>query len=212
MISIRRVSLGGGYRYLMQLGGGRRRSTPTAGGPAAYYAASGTPPGASSAPASPTSTAGEASRRGARSPRSTSTGCSSSWPTRSAASRSAGPRRHRRGGVPVAGFDLTFSPCKSVCVAWALADEATKAVIYDCHHRAVETVLSWARGNVFRSRSGKNGVVEEDVTGVVATAFTHLASRADDPQLHDHVVVWNRARSVSDGRWRTLDSGRSSRP
>jgi hypothetical protein len=28
----------------------------------------------------------------------------------------------------------------------------------------------------------------------------------DDPQLHDHLVVWNRARSVSDGKWRTLDS------
>ena len=38
------------------------------------------------------------------------------------------------------------------------------------------------------------------------TAFTHWDSRAGDPQLHDHVVVANRARSVSDGKWRTLDS------
>jgi hypothetical protein len=49
-------------------------------------------------------------------------------------------------------------------------------------------------------------VVQEDVEGVVATAFTHWDSRAGDPQLHDHVVVANRARSVSDGTWRTLDS------
>ena len=41
---------------------------------------------------------------------------------------------------------------------------------------------------------------------MVATAFTHWDSRAGDPQLHDHVVVANRARSVSDGVWRTLDS------
>ena len=27
-----------------------------------------------------------------------------------------------------------------------------------------------------------------------------------NPQLHDHVVVWNRAKSKSDGQWRTLDS------
>ena len=27
-----------------------------------------------------------------------------------------------------------------------------------------------------------------------------------DPQLHDHLVVWNRAKSKSDGQWRTLDS------
>ncbi|MGH9062086.1 MAG: MobF family relaxase, partial [Acidimicrobiales bacterium] len=112
----------------------------------------------------------------------------------------------RPGSVPVAGFDLTFSPSKSVSVAWALADEGTKAVIYACHRQAVSFVLGFAEDEVFRSRSGRAGVVEEDVSGVVATAFTHWTSRADDPQLHDHVVVWNRARSVSGDRWRTLDS------
>ncbi|MGH8996386.1 MAG: MobF family relaxase, partial [Acidimicrobiales bacterium] len=34
----------------------------------------------------------------------------------------------------------------------------------------------------------------------------HYDSRSGDPQLHDHVVVWNRAKSQSDGQWRTLDS------
>ena len=114
-----------------------------------------------------------------------------------------------RGGkfrTPVAGFDLTFSPSKSVSVAWALADRDTKALIYDCHRRAIEVVLAYAEREVFHSRSGTNGVVQEDIEGVVATAFTHFDSRAGDPQLHDHVVVANRARSVSDGTWRTLDS------
>jgi conjugative relaxase-like TrwC/TraI family protein len=117
-----------------------------------------------------------------------------------------GMPRAPRGGVPVAGFDLTCSPAKSVSVAWALADEATTAVIYGCHRRAVEVVLAYAESEVFRSRSGTNGVVEEDVDGVVAVSFTHWASRLDDPQLHDHVLVWARARCTSDGRWRTLDS------
>ncbi len=111
-----------------------------------------------------------------------------------------------RNAVPVAGFDLTFSPPKSVSVAWALADEGTKAVIDACHRSAVSRTLSWAEDHVFHSRSGHAGVVEEDVTGVIAASFTHWSSRADDPQLHDHVVIWNRARSVGDGRWRTLDS------
>ncbi|HLN05009.1 MAG TPA: MobF family relaxase, partial [Acidimicrobiales bacterium] len=103
-------------------------------------------------------------------------------------------------------FDLTFSPSKSVSTAWALADEDTKAVIADCHRQAIDYVLSYAESHVFHSRSGAGGIVEEDVTGVIATSFTHFTSRADDPQLHDHVVVWNRAKSVSDGKWRTLDS------
>ena len=108
--------------------------------------------------------------------------------------------------TPVAGFDLTFSPSKSVSVAWALADRDTKAAIYACHRRAIEVVLSYAEREVFHSRSGTNGVVHEDVEGAVAVAFTHWDSRAGDPQLHGHVVVANRARSRSDGTWRTLDS------
>ncbi|NNN22110.1 MAG: relaxase domain-containing protein [Acidimicrobiales bacterium] len=48
--------------------------------------------------------------------------------------------------------------------------------------------------------------IEEDVTRVIAGEFTCFMSRSDDPQLHDHVVIWNRARSKSDGKWRTLDS------
>jgi conjugative relaxase-like TrwC/TraI family protein len=107
---------------------------------------------------------------------------------------------------PVAGFDLTFSPSKSVSVAWALADRDLKAQIYACHRRAIEVVLTYAEREVFHSRSGTNGVVQEDIEGVVATAFSHWDSRAGDPQLHDHVVVVNRARSVSDRAWRTLDS------
>jgi conjugative relaxase-like TrwC/TraI family protein len=107
---------------------------------------------------------------------------------------------------PVAGFDLTFSLSKSISTAWGLADPATKAAIYDCHRQAIDIVLAYAETEIFHSRSGTDGVVQEDITGVVAAAFTHWDSRAADPQLHDHVVVLNRAQSVSDGRWRTLDS------
>ena len=108
-------------------------------------------------------------------------------------------------GKPVAGFDLTFSPPKSVSVAWALADAETKAIIYRCHQRAIDYVLGYAEREVIHSRSGKNGVLQEDVTGISAASFTHYDSRAGDPQLHDHVIVWNRAKSISDGKWRTLD-------
>ena len=53
---------------------------------------------------------------------------------------------------------------------------------------------------------GKGGVVQEDIRGIVATAFDHWDSRAGDPQLHTHVVVLNRVQAVTDGAWRTLDS------
>jgi conjugative relaxase-like TrwC/TraI family protein len=105
----------------------------------------------------------------------------------------------------VAGFDLTFSVTKSVSAAWAVADAGTQAVIYDAHLRALQYVLAYAERNIVTSRSGKNGVVQEQVRGVVAAAFDHWDSRAGDPHLHTHVVIVNRAQS-DDGQWRTLDS------
>ncbi|MHB8335716.1 MAG: MobF family relaxase [Acidimicrobiales bacterium] len=106
----------------------------------------------------------------------------------------------------VGGFDLTFSPSKSVSTAWALADRETREVIYQCHQAAIAEVLAYAESEVFHTRSGKNGCVEEDIVGVVAASFTHFDSRDGDPQLHDHVVVLNRVQAKDDGAWRTLDS------
>ncbi|MHB1087571.1 MAG: MobF family relaxase [Acidimicrobiales bacterium] len=106
----------------------------------------------------------------------------------------------------VGGFDLTFSPSKSVSTAWALADRETREVIYRCHQAAIEEVLSYAEREVFHTRSGQQGCVEEDIVGVVAASFTHFDSRDGDPQLHDHVVILNRVQAIDDGAWRTLDS------
>ncbi len=58
-------------------------------------------------------------------------------------------------------------------------------------------VLAYAEAEVFRSRSGTNGVVEEDAGGVVAVSFSHWASRADGPQLHDHLLTWAQGRTVA---------------
>jgi conjugative relaxase-like TrwC/TraI family protein len=106
----------------------------------------------------------------------------------------------------VGGFDLTFSPTKSVSTAWALADRETREVIYRCHQLAIAELLTYAEREVFHTRTGQQGCVEEDIVGVVAASFTHFDSRDGDPQLHDHVVVLNRAQAQSDGVWRTLDS------
>jgi conjugative relaxase-like TrwC/TraI family protein len=110
------------------------------------------------------------------------------------------------GAQPVAGFDLTFSVPKSVSVVWALADPDTQEAIHQAHRDAIEVALGWAEEQVFFSRSGHGGTVRERVRGVVATGFDHWDSRAGDPHLHTHVVVANRAQSVSDGKWRSLDS------
>ena len=57
------------------------------------------------------------------------------------ASRATERRRRTSSGPQWPRFDLTFSPSKSVSAAWALADEGTKAVIYECHMRAIDYTL-----------------------------------------------------------------------
>jgi len=246
VISLRRMSLGSGYRYLMEsVAAGDGAPLPSS-NLTRYYATSGTPPGvflgtglaglddgrgiehgsrvteqhlfnllgmcADPVTGQPLgrqpnrahlSVAKRVALRVAAIPADHSPAESSEETARIEAEERAKGGRFR---APVAGFDLTFSPSKSVSVAWALADRDTKAQIYACHRQAIEVVLTYAEREVFHSRSGTNGVVQEDIHGVVATAFSHWDSRAGDPQLHDHVVVANRAQSVSDGVWRTLDS------
>ena len=215
------MTLGSGYRYLMESvaagDGGRHQSQRLAD----YYAATGTPPGVFLGAGLAALDGGAGVEIGSEVSEEhlfnllgmcadPITGQPLGRPPIRSQSSAGGQDTVPSRGItrtPVAGFDLTFSPSKSISTAWALADVDTKATIAACHRRAIEIVLTYAEREVFHSRSGKNGVVQEDVEGVIATAFTHFDSRAGDPQLHDHVVVANRARSVSDGEWRTLDSG-----
>lgn len=109
----------------------------------------------------------------------------------------------------VAGFDMTFSIPKSASILWAVADAGTQAIIAEAHHRALAEALDFVEREIVATRAGAKGprgaVVQCEVTGVVATAFDHYDSRANDPHLHTHVVIANRVKTVRDGKWRTLD-------
>jgi len=111
---------------------------------------------------------------------------------------------------PVAGFDYTFSVHKSVSVLWGLADAGTQELLVATHHAAVAEVITFMEGEVVATRTGaasnRGAVVQADVAGVLATGFDHWDSRAGDPQLHTHVVVSNKVATVTDGRWRAIDS------
>ena len=105
----------------------------------------------------------------------------------------------------VAGFDLTFSPVKSVSALWALADPATAAVIERAHNAAIAEALRFIERRALFTRTGAQGVRQVDVTGLVGTAFTHRDSRAGDPDLHTHVAVANKVQTVTDGCWLAID-------
>jgi conjugative relaxase-like TrwC/TraI family protein len=104
----------------------------------------------------------------------------------------------------VAGFDLTFSPAKSVSALWAIADPGVQEQIVAAHHHAVHAVLNHIEREAAFSRTGERGIAQIDTRGIVGAAFDHWESRAGDPQLHTHVVIANRVQGL-DGQWRSLD-------
>jgi conjugative relaxase-like TrwC/TraI family protein len=113
--------------------------------------------------------------------------------------------RARRMRRPVVGFDYVFTVPKSVSALWAVSDQGTREQITAAHHDAVTDIVGLIERDVARTRIGTDGVAQVPVRGIVAAAFDHYDTRANDPNLHTHVVVANRVQAA-DGKWRTLDS------
>jgi hypothetical protein len=79
-------------------------------------------------------------------------------------------RNSRPQATAVAGFDITFSPVKSVSVLWALAPRAVAENIEAAHHAAVETAMRWLEEHAIFTRLGRNGIRQVDVEGLVSIA------------------------------------------
>lgn len=109
--------------------------------------------------------------------------------------------------TPVAGYDLTFSPVKSVSALWALAPPEVAREVAAAHEAAVRSTLALLEAEVAFTRVGKGGIRQVPVTGLVAAAFDHRDSRTGDPDLHTHVVVSNKVQALPSegGRCLTLD-------
>jgi len=105
----------------------------------------------------------------------------------------------------VAGYDLTFSPVKSVSTLWAIADRSVAAAIEQAHASAVRDALTFLESTALFTREGTDGVRQVETRGLVATAFTHRDSRAGDPDLHTHVAVANKVQTRDKGRWLAID-------
>ena len=112
----------------------------------------------------------------------------------------------RRAAGAVAGFDLVFTPVKSLALMWALDPRAeVREAIRMAHEQAMTETLAFLEAHAAHTRTGADGLAQIDATGLVAVAFTHYDSRAGDPNLHTHVAVSNKVQGV-DGVWRALDA------
>lgn len=86
------------------------------------------------------------------------------------------------------GWDLCFSPPKSVSTLWSQGDAWIREQIEAAHRAAVLDALKYLEENAFSTRRGHAGMGREMVGACIAL-FEHGATRAGDPQIHTHCVV-----------------------
>jgi conjugative relaxase-like TrwC/TraI family protein len=100
-------------------------------------------------------------------------------------------------------FDFTFSPPKSVSLAGFLGEDGR---VLEAHARAVRTALG--EFEAFASSRIRTGGAQNDRrTGNFAAAlFTHDTSRALDPHLHTHCIVFNATFDTAENRWKALQN------
>jgi conjugative relaxase-like TrwC/TraI family protein len=100
-------------------------------------------------------------------------------------------------------YDFTFSPPKSVSLAGFLGKDER---ILEAHARAVRLALGeFEAFAATRIRAG--GGQNDRLTGNFAAAlFTHDTSRALDPHLHTHCIVFNSTFDPVEKRWKALQN------
>jgi conjugative relaxase-like TrwC/TraI family protein len=102
----------------------------------------------------------------------------------------------------VSGFDATFSAPKSLSVWWGLTGDRR---LLDAHDVAVNAALEHLERVGSTTRIRRNGGrVHPDTGGLTMATFRQTTSRADDPQIHTHVVVSAEVQTA-DGCWWALD-------
>jgi conjugative relaxase-like TrwC/TraI family protein len=100
-------------------------------------------------------------------------------------------------------FDFTFSPPKSVSVAALVGEDAR---IMDAHNRAVQVAVTELE-RFAGTRVHSSGHISDRVTGnVVCAVFRHDTSRALDPHLHSHCIVFNATHDRVENRWKALQN------
>jgi hypothetical protein len=133
-------------------------------------------------------------------------------------------RQLRKDGV--AAWDLTFSADKSVSLLWAFGDDEVRRHVVAAFEEATAEAVAYLESVASSTRGAARTPLLDDAgkpilddsgmprlrvetwpirtNGYVAAWFTEFTSRADEPQLHTHVVVGNRVKGV-DGIWRAID-------
>lgn len=119
--------------------------------------------------------------------------------------------------LKVAAFDFTLSAPKSVSLLYAFGNEQVRREVVEAHREAVDEAMTYMEMKASQTRlversrdadgAGTMNTRSVASEGFVAAGFDHYTSRAQDPQVHTHVVAINRV--WAEGGWRALDGQRA---
>lgn len=104
----------------------------------------------------------------------------------------------------VMGWDVTCSAPKTVSLAFAFSDSKTKQLILTAHQNATKKAMDYLESNAI-TRVGTNGVDRQKVKSLAISTYSHMSSREQDPQLHNHSIIYNVCER-QDGSFGTIDS------
>ena len=100
-------------------------------------------------------------------------------------------------------YDFTFSPPKSVSIAALVGNDAR---IIEAHEQAVTLAMHQLQ-TFAATRVRKNDECTDRPTGnLVAAMFRHDTSRALDPHLHTHCIVFNATFDAVEKQWKALQN------
>jgi len=99
-------------------------------------------------------------------------------------------------------YDFTFSPAKSVSIAALVGNDKR---IIAAHDEAVTVALRELQSYA-ASRIRKQNQYAHRLTGnLVGAVFRHDTSRALDPHLHSHCILFNATKDSIEGSWKALE-------
>ena len=100
-------------------------------------------------------------------------------------------------------YDFTLSPPKSVSIAALVGNDKR---IIEAHDEAVQVAMRQLQIYA-ATRVRTQGQYSQRNTGnVVGAIFRHDTSRALDPHLHSHCILFNATRDAVESRWKALEA------
>jgi len=100
-------------------------------------------------------------------------------------------------------YDFTLSPPKSVSIAAMVGNDKR---IIEAHDEAVQVAMRQLQTYAATRVRTQGQYAHRNTGNVVGAIFRHDTSRALDPHLHSHCILFNATHNAAEGRWKALEA------